>query len=171
MCDRKPLENWLKAILATIIAAGVCVTVAAALNLSYWTAYASPGWMGLAAVTAAAAAVLCRFALDALGVFCQCVGKKCAGSCANLGNTLTGAIVVLSIEAVACALAAVSAWLPVWGAYAMYPLIGAFAFQGALIANAIWQLYALSACEAKPPSSSSSGLSSTSGTPPVSANT
>lgn len=151
MCDPTPIRNWLFAILAAILASIAAIVVAAVLNASFWQAWQSPIWMGVAAAAAALAALFCGQAISALDTYCNCVGPRCAGQCSNMRNVLNAARVVLGIQATTCLVAALQAWIPVAGQVIMWTIIGALAIQAALIASAIVFYGNLVACGAPTP--------------------
>jgi hypothetical protein len=150
MCDWTPVRNWLIAVLLAIVAAAAIVVGAAVANGSIMYAYLSPVAMGFAAAASAGAVVLCTAAVSALDTFVACAGTRCKGAADNLRNIINAARVVLGIQALACLMIAVIAWIPIAPQPVMWAIIGALVVQVPLIVGAFGFFVPLTTCQSSP---------------------
>jgi hypothetical protein len=150
MCDPSAVRNWLAATLAGMLIVVAIIIGAIVANSIWYYAFAAPGVMISAALATGAALFCCNQAINALNAFCNCAGRKCAGQCGNLRNTLIAMATVLGIQATACLAAAAPAWIPGVGQAPMYVIIGALLIQIALAISALAFLSQLGNCQTVP---------------------
>lgn len=137
MCDPTPIRNWLWGVYAAILAAVGFIIIAIGTNASIKGALTSPTWMGCAGIATFAALCLCFRVNYALDDFCRCAEPSCVAECSNMGNTVNAFIAVLGIQVTACALAAVTAWVPYFGQAPMWIILGTLLLQVPLIISAL----------------------------------
>jgi hypothetical protein len=123
---------------------------AAVANSSFYYAFTAPVGMIVAAAVTGIALFCCNQAIDALNAFCECAGRKCAGQCGNIKNTLVAMAAVLGIQVTACLIAAATAWVVVIGQAPMYVILGAFLIQIFLGIFALYFLSQLGNCQTVP---------------------
>lgn len=164
MCDPTPVRNWILATIAAIFVVVAIIVGAAVANGSWYYSWTAPGVMISAAIVTGVAIFFNSMALGALNTFCACAGARCASACSNLRATLTAAGVLLGIQATACLLAALSAWIPSVGQAPMWIIIGALVIEAAVLITALAFLSALTSCQTTtvpPPKGSGSGAGPT----------
>jgi hypothetical protein len=157
MCDTTVLRGWLTAALFGVMSAVAAIIGAIAVNGSFWSAWASPGFMLTAALMTGAALACLAAAQTALSALCACLGGACKGPCDNLYNNLRAIQVVLGIELAATLACAAASWIPFAPIPVMTAILGALIVQAALIVSAIIFLFALLDCSRVAQAGRSSG--------------
>lgn len=139
MCNLTLLEVFLATAGASITAAILIIGVAAALNASFFGAPGSPGLMITAGILTGAAVAAVTIALSLVNSYFECMGSPsaCEGVLSNLTNILKALIIVLSIQAVACFVAAGIAWIPWAGIAPMFAIAATLIIQLGLIPSAV----------------------------------